>query len=193
MGELKNMGQRIVARAFSLTEVVIALGIATVSVVAVLGLFPVGLDTARESDVETEAAVLARTIAADFTASIRNRAFTNAILIRGKATDRESNWIIVNFNNAGTYVIGLKKEVQGGDGGMIGSPYCLRPSADLSNAIPANGVANLDFIAAVTVRPLFGGGELAQVGLTIEHPASVPQTNRTRHLYSWYVSQQTNF
>lgn len=48
--------------AFSLVEVIIALGLAASSIVAILGLFGVGLDRVRESEVRIEAANLATAI-----------------------------------------------------------------------------------------------------------------------------------
>ena len=51
--------------AFSLTEVVIAMGVAAVAFTSIIALFPLGLSMSRESYEETQAALLAQTILSD--------------------------------------------------------------------------------------------------------------------------------
>ena len=51
--------------AFSLTEVVIAMGVAAVAFTSIIALFPLGLNMSRESYEETQAALLAQTILSD--------------------------------------------------------------------------------------------------------------------------------
>lgn len=51
--------------AFSLTEVVIALGVATVAFTSILALFPLGLDMSKESYEQTQAALIAQSILGD--------------------------------------------------------------------------------------------------------------------------------
>jgi len=176
--------------AFSLTEVVVALGVATVSIVSILALFPVGFDTVRESEGETQAAILARTVASDLAASIRatNRGFTNAVMVAGRDLTNANSWVQnLNLSNAGTYWVGYKREVQSGAGGMIGSPYCLRPSTNLGNSIPTGARTDgTDVLGGLVVSPRGAMGSL--VTFTVEYPASVPQTNRLRSVFTWMVA-----
>ena len=51
--------------AFSLTEVVIAMGVAAVAFTSIIALFPLGLNMSRESYEATQAAVIAQSIMAD--------------------------------------------------------------------------------------------------------------------------------
>ena len=51
--------------AFSLTEVVIAMGVAAVAFTSIIALFPLGLNMSRESYEATQAALIAQTIMAD--------------------------------------------------------------------------------------------------------------------------------
>lgn len=51
--------------AFSLTEVVIALGVATVAFTSIIALFPLGLNMSKESHEQTQAALIAQTILGD--------------------------------------------------------------------------------------------------------------------------------
>jgi hypothetical protein len=51
--------------AFSLTEVVIAMGVAAVAFTSIIALFPLGLNMSKDSYEETQAALLAQTILSD--------------------------------------------------------------------------------------------------------------------------------
>lgn len=55
--------------AFTLIEIVLAIGIMSFALVGILGLFPVALETARDSKSETQVALLARQIESDLLAS----------------------------------------------------------------------------------------------------------------------------
>jgi hypothetical protein len=176
--------------AFSLTEVVVALGVATVAIVSILALFPVGFDTVRESEGETQAAILARTVASDLAASVRatNRGFSNAVLVAGKDLTNSSSWVPnLNLSNTNTYWVAYKKEVQSGAGGMIGSPYCLRPSSFIGNSAPTGARTDgTDVVGGLAVVPRGALG--SQVTFTVEYPASIPQTNRLRSVFTWMVA-----
>jgi hypothetical protein len=56
---------RRLSAAFSLTEVVIAMGVAAVAFTSIIALFPLGLNMSKESYEETQAALLAQTILSD--------------------------------------------------------------------------------------------------------------------------------
>lgn len=173
--------------AFSLTEVVIALGVATVAVVSVLAIFPVGFDTARESEGDTQAAIIARTIAADLAASVQRPggSFNSAQIVVGKDLVQTNGWLDLDLAQAGTYWIAFKREIQTGVGGMIGDPYCLKPIRTLSGA-PTGAEKDADFLAGLTVQPL--AAKLSRMELSVEYPGSVPQTNRFRQIYTWLAS-----
>lgn len=181
------------SRSFSLTEVVVALGISTVAIVSILGLFPLGFDTVRESEAETQAAILARTIAGDLAASARfpGRGFTNAVVVGGADLIAATNWWNVDLSLAQEYWVAYEKKVQSGAGGMIGNPYCLRPMKKIANVSDlAGAIAQADFLAGVAVTPKGDPAVLrqSQVDLTIEFPGTIPRTNRTRLFFSWLVS-----
>lgn len=182
------MKRACLAPAFSLTEVVIALGVATVAVVAILAIFPVGFDTARESEGDTQAAIVARTIAADLAASVQSESgsFNSAQIVVGKDLVQTNGWLDLDLAQAGTYWIAFRREIQTGAGGMIGDPYCLKPVANLGSSEPTGPQANADFLAGLTVRPL--GQNLSRMELAVEYPGTVPQTNRFRQVYTWLMS-----
>lgn len=176
-----------VSPAFSLTEVVIALGVATVAVVAVLGIFPVGFETARESEGDTQAAIIARTIAADLAASVRKSggSFGTAQVAVGKDLVQTNDWLGLNLAVGTTNWIAFKRDIQTGAGGMLGDPYCLKPIRKLSSA-PTAAVTDADFLATLAVTPQ--GEELSRLELQVEYPASIPQTNRFRQAYTWLMA-----
>ena len=72
-------GQQRGKRGFSLAEVVIALGVITVGFVAVLGVFPIALQTGHSAQDETRAAHIAQSIFGSLVASAPSN-FTNAQL-----------------------------------------------------------------------------------------------------------------
>jgi hypothetical protein len=63
---LNPLISRRLSAAFSLTEVVIAMGVAAVAFTSIIALFPLGLNMSRESYEATQAALIAQTILADF-------------------------------------------------------------------------------------------------------------------------------
>ena len=60
-----NATSRRLPAAFSLTEVVIAMGVAAVAFTSIIALFPLGLSMSKESYEETQAALLAQSILSD--------------------------------------------------------------------------------------------------------------------------------
>jgi uncharacterized protein (TIGR02598 family) len=62
---VSNLGVRNEARAFSLVEIVLALAIISFAIVGIMGLFPVAMKSAQESQMETRAALIARQIFSD--------------------------------------------------------------------------------------------------------------------------------
>jgi prepilin-type N-terminal cleavage/methylation domain-containing protein len=73
------LAQQEAKRGFSLVEVVIALGIITVGIVAVLGVFPTALQSGHSAQDETRAAHIAQSIFGSIVASAPSH-FTNAQL-----------------------------------------------------------------------------------------------------------------
>jgi type II secretory pathway pseudopilin PulG len=65
--------------AFSLVEVALSLAIISFAIVAIMGLFPVAMQTARESNRETRAALIARRIVDE----LQSLPGTNTALVRG--------------------------------------------------------------------------------------------------------------
>jgi len=97
--------------AFSLTEVVIAMGVAAVAFTSIIALCPLGLNMSKESYEETQAALLAQTLIADFrdnlTGSAKNSAAagggpTEGYLVQVRSLNSPTNFTAnspVNYIN----------------------------------------------------------------------------------------------
>jgi type II secretory pathway pseudopilin PulG len=178
--------------AFSLTEVVIALGIFAVSMVGVIALFPVASSAGRESSEETQAAILAQTIFSDLRSSTQAKGKSAGWIVRGPNTFTNAQWItpvslVANSTNYVAYDLAPRVNSSGPDGtGMIGQPISLKAinqslsATSFSNAIT---VSNAIFAARITIGPDTTRVGLAQVTVSVETPASVPQANRRCYVF----------
>ena len=177
---------------FSLTEVVIALGIFAVSMVGVIALFPVASSAGRESSEETQAAILAQTIFSDLRSSTQAKGKSAGWIVRGPNTFSLSQWIFPVSLTAGSsnyvaYNLLPRENSSGPDGtGMIGQPICLKAinqnlsASSFSNAIT---VSNAIFAAQIAVNPVPGLTGLAQVNVSVQTPANVVLTNRRSYVF----------
>ncbi len=149
-------------QAFSLIEVVLALGVVSFSVVAMVGLFPVGYKNALESRQETSAAFIAQQISGD----LRSSPFTNAsVLYRG--TDGKLA-VLSSFSltGAGTHVFACG--VQNNILRELGSGVYDAPCATADTA----------FLARIVIVPISSGG-LSRVEVEVSGPAAAASTNRS--------------
>ena len=177
---------------FSLTEVVIALGIFAVSMVGVIALFPVASSAGRESSEETQAAILAQTIFSDLRSSTQAKGKSAGWIVRGPDTFNTNQWIRpISLTTGSTNYVGYdlipRVNSSGPDGtGMIGQPICLKAinqnlsATAFSNAIT---VSNAIFAAQIAVNPVPGLTGLAQVNVSVQTPANVVLTNRRSYVF----------
>jgi uncharacterized protein (TIGR02598 family) len=118
------------AKAFSLAEVVMALGIISIALVAILGVFPVGLTTSHSAQDTTRASE----IAADILSSLASQAQTNSAgaTITQPSPSGFSKVIPLTSNN--TYTLGATND------GTLVDPYAaglLYKVTVTTNANPA--------------------------------------------------------
>ena len=188
---------RLNAPAFSLTEVVIALGIFAVSMVGVLALFPVASSTGRESSEETQAAILAETIISDLRTSTSAKGRSFGWIVRGPNTFNASQWLRpVSLTNDSTnfvvYDLIPRVNSSGPDGvGMIGQPIALKAiftnltATTYSNAINSTGAV---FGSRIAIQPLTNLPGMALVTVTVDSPVSANSTNRRNYQFSSVLS-----
>ena len=89
--------------AFSLTEVVIAMGVAAVAFTSIIALFPLGLNMSRESYEETQATLLAQTILSDLRDNVSGTNSVNRLIQIGP-TNSPTNGNFIYVDTSKTYL-----------------------------------------------------------------------------------------
>jgi type II secretory pathway pseudopilin PulG len=192
---------RRLSAAFSLTEVVIAMGVAAVAFTSIIALFPLGLGMSKESYEATQAALIAQTILADLqdegtgTGTLGSSRF---IQIGGNSQPtNSSNYLTIDFNTASTITVYLAYNQIGrtnNDTDSSGEPIMLRPCAGVLQATdPAwysSGSNGLTALVKVTVTPCFrinGAGATSnpmRIDVSVETPGNVTNKNRSQFLFT---------
>lgn len=118
--------RKLALNSFSLAEVVMALGIISFAMVAILGVFPVGLSTSHSSQDDTRAAQIAQ----DIFSSLASQAQTNSPGATIKQPPAFSYPVPLNSNN--TYTLGATN-----DGALVatfgaGLPYKITLTTNAS-------------------------------------------------------------
>jgi type II secretory pathway pseudopilin PulG len=191
--------------AFSLTEVVIAMGVAAVAFTSIIALFPLGLNMSKESYEATQAALIAQTILADVTdqqtgntnrrtADVFN--FRQIQITNNSDPSRTSdNYILVPISNPAQIqtVYIAYKPFTGTSDTDTNNPSIMRPvRGQLNGAIPVwytNGSNGCFALVKATFSPTlryntptnFTG---VRLDISIETPGSANISNRTCYLYT---------
>ena len=199
--------------AFSLTEVVIAMGVAAVAFTSIIALFPLGLNMSRESYEETQAALLAQTILSDLKdqqTGNRNTRYTVAagspysyklIQIAGNVDPQivTTNYLGIDLRLLTQQNVYLAYDAQSRkDTDTTSQPIMLRPSAGLLNTIPpwysgttiSNGLAavvKVTFVPTFSITTLTATTGVLRVDISIETPGNAKPENRTVRLYTGAV------
>ena len=186
--------------AFSLTEVVIAMGVAAVAFTSIIALFPLGLGMSKESYEETQAALIAQTILADLkdeatgSGTIGSSRFIQ--IGRNSQPTNPANYTSINFNTASTitFYLAYKQELnRTNDTDPSGQPIMLRPCAWLQGTEPSwytSGSNGLTALVKITATPCFrinGAGASSnpmRVDISVETPGNVPLKNRSQFLFT---------
>ena len=199
--------------AFSLTEVVIAMGVAAVAFTSIIALFPLGLNMSKDSYDETQAALIAQTILSDLKdqqTGNRNKRYTVAagspysyklIQIAGNVDPQivTDNYLGIDLRLLTQQNVYLAYDAQiRKDTDTNSQPIMLRPSAGLLNTIPpwysgttiSNGLAavvKVTFVPTFSITTLNATTGVLRVDISIETPGSAKPENRTVRLYTGAV------
>ncbi len=151
-------------KAFSLVEVVLALGVVGFSVVAIFSLFPVGLKSALESRRETRANYLAEQIISDLRAS----PFTSASILYRKTDGQLDALSSFSLASPTTVVLGCDEKEN-----ILQS---------LSSTDYTSGVRNstVEYLVQVKVEPT-AFANLSQISVEVSAPAEAPLAGRSRY------------
>ena len=199
--------------AFSLTEVVIAMGVAAVAFTSIIALFPLGLNMSRESYEATQSALIAQTIFADLkdqqtgarnlrTASPQNtRLFQispNSDPVGVKTNYAE---ILIATATPQTAYIAYKPNDGANNDTDPNNPLIMRPYtySYTTNVATApdwyNGGTNGAFaLVKVTISPTLlsdtdGDGSPRRIDMSVETPGSANVSNRTCYLFTGAVKE----
>jgi len=190
---------RRLSAAFSLTEVVIAMGVAAVAFTSIIALFPLGLNMSKESYEATQAALIAQTILADLqdegtgSGTLGSSRFVQTGL--NSQPTNPANYTNINFNtpNTITFYLAYKQELnQTNDTDPSGQPIMMRPTSYSTNpqTFYTSGSNGLSAVVKVTVQPCFringagASGDPKRVDVSVESPGDASATNRFQFLFT---------
>jgi hypothetical protein len=189
--------------AFSLTEVVIAMGVAAVAFTSIIGLFPLGLNMSKESYEETQAALLAQTILCD----LRDQ-LTGLTGISGRLVQIGEENSPLSFNTTLNYTIidtSLTRDApqtlyiaydqKSRTKDTLYGELMLRPFASSSSEPSwySLGTNQAIALAKISVSATFrldtsGTGNPQRVDVAIETPGNLPAAKRKQFLFSGGVA-----
>jgi type II secretory pathway pseudopilin PulG len=191
--------------AFSLTEVVIAMGVAAVAFTSIIALFPLGLNMSRESYEATQAALIAQTILTDVndqqtgSDNLRTTDVFNSRLIQitnnSDPGTISNNYILVPINNPAQIqkVYIAYKPFTGTSDTDTNNPPIMRPAGgQLNGTIPdwyTSGSNGCFALVKATFSPTLRYNTPAsftavRLDISIETPGSANISNRTCFLFT---------
>ena len=201
MRTLSQTTSRRPSAAFSLTEVVIAMGVAAVAFTSIIALFPLGLNMSKESYEATQAALIAQSILAD----LRDQnSSTSGKLIQKSGTNAmaNANYEIIPMTGtsgplADRYIyLAYDQQIRSDSSN---NPIMLRPCASsVSSSEPSwfqtNAPAGAILLVKVSIKNTFrmsatGKANPQRVDVTVESPANAPATNRVQYIFSGVIPQ----
>ena len=199
--------------AFSLTEVVIAMGVAAVAFTSIIALFPLGLNMSRESYEATQSALIAQTIFADLKDQQTgggNRRTTDPQKTRllqispnSDPMGIQANYVEILIATATpqTAYIAYKPNNGTNNDTDTSNPLIMRPYtySYTTNVATApdwyNGGTNGAFaLVKVTISPTLisdtdGDGSPRRIDMSVETPGSANVSNRTCYLFTGAVKE----
>lgn len=161
--------------AFSLVEAALSLAIISFAIIAIMGLFPVAMQTARESNRETRATLIARRIVDE----LQSLPGTDTALVRGPSVTNPG-WRITGLDLSSPSIHVLAYDEQG-----EGLTNGVAPGA-FQNPISAPSAY---FAAEVRVTPDFPSPGISRVQTTVEAPSSAPSSRRSRFVFVTLMNQ----
>ena len=183
--------------AFSLTEVVIAMGVAAVAFTSIIALFPLGLNMSKESYEATQAALIAQSIMADL--SDQTSSTQGKVIQKTGSNNMDSNNYVV-IPMTGTTSLADRDIYLAYDQNIrtdsSNNPIMLRPFAitNTPNTWFRDGTNNGLLLVKVSLKHSFrmsptGTANPQRVDITIESPASAKATNRVQYVFSGVIPQ----
>jgi type II secretory pathway pseudopilin PulG len=161
---------------FSLVESALSLAILSFAIIAIMGLFPVALQTARESNRETRATLIARRIVDE----LQSLPATNTGLVRGASlTNSDARIAGLDLSEPSSNLLLYDEQGEG-------LPNQLAPES-FPNPINEPGAY---FTAEVRVTPNHPRPGISRVQTTVEAPSSAPSSRRSSFVFVIFISQR---
>lgn len=152
--------------AFSLIEVVLALAVIAFAITGIMGLFPVALRSAQESQCETRATLIARQIVSDLKSS------------------PSTNWFIATGTNTTSSGAFLTRD------SSLTNEWTPIISYDLDgNPIAADRDPRAIYFANISLTPNSPISGLTRIQVDVEAPALAAGTNPTRYSFVTLLRQ----
>ena len=199
---------------FSLTEVVLAMGVATIAFTSIIGLFPLGLDMSKESFEETQSSMIAQTILSDlkdqqvgsknkrYDGKPKNPYSFKLIQIAGNVEPQTkngaTNYLGIDLTSLAAQNVYLAYDTKPrNDTDPTSSRLMVRPCAYSTNATPpdwyqngSNGcfsMAKVTFCPTFTITTLANTSGVIRVDISLETPGSAKSKDRTIRMYTGAV------
>lgn len=160
---------------FSLVEAALSLAIVSFAIIAIMGLFPVALQTARESNRETRATLIARRIVDE----LQSLPATNTGLVRGPSVTN-SDWHItgLDLSTPSTNVLVYDEQGEGLTNRVV--PELFQNPISQPDAY---------FAAEIRVTPNLPRPGISRVQATVEAPSSAPSSRRSSFVFVTFMNQ----
>ena len=201
MRTLSQTTSRRLSAAFSLTEVVIAMGVAAVAFTSIIALFPLGLNMSKESYEATQAALIAQSILADLRDQ-NSSTLGKLIQKSGMNAMTNANCEIIPMTGtsgplADRYIyLAYDQQIRSDSSN---NPIMLRPCASsVSSNEPSwfqtNAPAGAILLVKVSIKNTLrmsatGTANPQRVDVTVESPANAPAKNRVQYIFSGVIPQ----
>ncbi len=164
--------------AFSLIEIVLALGVFSIAIVVIIGLLPVALGTTQQSRSETAIATIGRTILGD----LRAYPFDQVKFQTGGTTGNPTFSAPFSLATPGTVYLKFAPDAQN-----TLRPVGLGSQSAYQGGAPNDTPPKASFVAKIDIVPDPKNTSLSQVIVSIEHPAAAAEANRTAARFATYV------
>ena len=198
-------------RAFSLTEVVLAMGVASIAFTSIIGLFPLGLNMSKESYESVQASLLAQAIMADIkdqqtgNSNQRSIIFGNGLknyqykLVQvgpdSNPQTNPANHVILPLNQLNPITVYVAYDLlpRTNCDTDTNKAIMLRPRTFASNNAPpwyTAGSNGLFAAVKITVSPTCRFGTVnststpMRVDVSVETPGTANESNRTCYLFT---------
>jgi len=168
--------------AFSLTEVVIAMGVAAVAFTSIIALFPLGLSMSKESYETTQAAFITQSIMNQITDAQSGNTLTGFRRIIKTANNDPTKGGLESIN-VGTYVSSTNVYLAYANYVGTNGEVFWKPDSTITADVWKSGKLNSPALVRVTLNRIFTGGktyDIHGVEVQVDYPGNLALTNLAR-------------